>query len=224
MRSGVYALLVALLVASTLAIPSFALAHTPAVSITAPADGATIYTAFPAVVAITTQVVHDQLQDLNAFDVVVDNVSILPLGALGNPFPANTCSPSQMDAPHGISSCSANALTSTGSVTTPWSVNGPGTYSITVVTRHRSTEGEDDVAVTLALLNVEHPAPPAVANGFLNATYDKKALTSRIRGCVISMIAENHAKYSAYGPKGGPYDEAIIQGDAAAYLKACGGI
>lgn len=214
----------ALFVASSLIAPSLALAMTPTVSITAPADGATIYTNFPAEVPITTQVVHVQLQNLRAFDVVVDNVSILPQGALGNPFPSNACSAAQMDAAHGVSGCTADALTNTAWVTTPWTVNGPGTYSITVVTRHTSDMGEDDISVTLALLNVEHPAPPAVANAYLNATYDKKALTSRIRGCVISVIAENHAKYSAYGPKGGPYNEWMIQEDASAYFVECSGI
>ncbi len=213
----------ALLFVFLLSVPSLAVADSPTVTIMSPADGATIYTTFPAVVQITTQVVHDPLTSLNVFDVVVDNDSILPQDALGNPFPSNVCSSSQMDAAHGVASCSTDQA-STAWVATPWTVYGPGTYSLTVVTKHRNLEGDDDVAVTLALLTVEHPAPPAVANAYLNATYDKKALTSRVRGCVISMIAENHAKYSAYGPKGGPYDEGMIQGDASAYVEACGGI
>lgn len=212
----------ALLLASTLTAPTPSSADAPLLSITAPVDGSTIYTTFPAVVPITTQIVHDPLGVVKVFDVLVNNDSLLPLGALGNPFPSNACSASQMDAAHGVSSCSTNGST-TGSVTTPWTVSGPGTYSITVVTRHQNDVGDDDVSVTLALLNVEYPAPPAVANAYLNATYPKKSLTSQVRGCVISMIAENHAKDSAYGPKGGPYDEALIQYDAAAYFTACGG-
>jgi hypothetical protein len=189
-----------------------------------PVDGSTIFVAgFPVSIDITSKITHSPLSSVNAFDVQESGVSILPLGALGNPFPSNLCSVAQMDAAHGVSSCSVSG--DTGTVVTPWTVTGPGLYSLSIEARHQGNEGTDEADVSVLLLNVEYPAPPAVANAYINslALALRKLFVSGVRGCVISQIAENHAKVEKYGPKGGPYNTALIQSDVRAYGPACGG-
>ena len=78
----------------------------------------------------------------------------------------------------------------------------------------------DEVSVAYALMAVEFPAPPSVGNAYLN-TLPKSSVSAKKRGCVISMIAGNHAQLNKYGPKGGPYDESLIRSDAIGYLAGC---
>ena len=70
-------------------------------------------------------------------------------------------------------------------------------------------------------VSVEYPAPPAVANAYLNATYTKQQLNAKRRGCIVSQIADNHAKDSKYGPKGGPHNTDEIEDDAEYYFLNC---
>jgi hypothetical protein len=73
------------------------------------------------------------------------------------------------------------------------------------------------------MLAVEYPAPPAVANAYINSDPTYKAAPGKKRGCIISKVAEKHAKWSddpyvGYGPKGGPYIEEAIEADVDYYM------
>ncbi|MDH4583803.1 hypothetical protein E8F20_18270 [Pseudomonas sp. BN415] len=98
-----------------------------------------------------------------------------------------------------------------------WSVPGPGTYSLVATATHGRDDGFESAIVEFLMLAVEFPAPPAVANTYINGIPDYKSASGKKRGCVISKIAENHAKDSKYGPKGGPYSEPMITADVDEY-------
>jgi hypothetical protein len=66
-----------------------------------------------------------------------------------------------------------------------------------------------------------HRAPPAVANAYIDGDALLKALSGRKRGCIISKIAEQQARFAAYGPQGGPYDEGAIRAAALSYSSLC---
>jgi hypothetical protein len=66
-----------------------------------------------------------------------------------------------------------------------------------------------------------HGAPPAVANAYIDGDAFLKALSGRKRGCIISKIAEQQARFAAYGPQGGPYDEGAIRAAALSYSNLC---
>jgi hypothetical protein len=212
-------LLAALLVCLTSGIS----ADTPGVVITSPSG--TVYSAsFPFTLPISFNVTHHEVKNLNVLDVQVNGTSIFTNeDPIGNPFsgPGNTnaCS-SGMTAPN-ISACNV-ADSDHASATAPWSVPAPGAYTIAVSIRHQSATGEAEEEVIISQLNAEHPAPPAVANAYINANL--KSGAAKVRGCVISKIAENHAKDSKYGPKGGPYDEGLIESDVVYYWPTCGGV
>jgi hypothetical protein len=53
----------------------------------------------------------------------------------------------------------------------------------------------------MSSVEVEFKAPPAIANEYINDFY--RHLAPKNRGCVVSKIAQNHAKEVKYGPKGG---------------------
>jgi hypothetical protein len=101
-------------------------------------------------------------------------------------------------------------------------INAPGSFPLTVTTKLRRTDGELNDAVNVQLLAVEFPAPPAVANEYINTSGLKSQLSAKQRGCVISWIAQRHAQESAYGPKGGPYDATKIQQDVTYQMPYCG--
>jgi hypothetical protein len=212
-------ILAALLVSLTSGIS----ADTPVVVIASPTG--TVYSAsFPFTLPISFTVTHHEVKNLNVLDVQVNGVSIFTGGnAIGSPFsgPGNTnaCS-SGMSLPN-ISACNV-ADSDHSSATAPWSVPAPGTYTIAVSIKHQNDVGEDEEEVIISQLSAEHPAPPAVANAYINANL--KSGAAKVRGCVISRIAENHAKDSKYGPKGGPYDEGFIQSDVLSYWPVCGGV
>ncbi|MDT4840645.1 hypothetical protein FQZ97_744730 [compost metagenome] len=98
-----------------------------------------------------------------------------------------------------------------------WSVPKPGSYNLVVTAAHGNDDGTTSTVVEFLMLAVEYPAPPAVANAYINGTPDYKSASGKKRGCVISKIAENHAKDSKYGPKGGPYNEPAITADVNDY-------
>lgn len=214
--------LLALAVVALAAPAELAYADDPTILITAP-SGVHYVSSFPFSTSITVQVSHPtgQLSDLNVFDVKVapsgaTPTSILPAGPLGNPFPSNACSSSQMVIAKGVTGCSVNAGTATVSVN--WGNIYAGTYTIEVVARHSSQEGSDSETATFQLVSVEHPAPPAVANAYIKTL---AKLPAKVHGCVISSIAEQHAKFASYGPKGGPYNTNAIQQDVLTFIGAC---
>jgi hypothetical protein len=214
LSAGMVAL--ALIVVST----GSAFADAPVIQITSPTSATTVYVpTFPATLSINFTVSHSPLSGLNVLNVKVDDTSIFTDGQpIGNPFPSDVCSSSQMILPN-ISFCSASGTQAT--VYAPWTVGEPGTYAIVVSAKHTSAIGDDDEDVQVSLLAVEYPAPPAVANAYLKATYSK--LKGGVHGCIISKIANEHAMNSKYGPKGGPYDEGLIKIDADANKVECGG-
>jgi hypothetical protein len=97
------------------------------------------------------------------------------------------------------------------------------------VTANKS--GPNDVCetaqfVVLEFLAVEFKAPPALANEYLNSDPYYSSLSGKRRGCVISQVANHHAKESKYGPKGGDgvtypgvgYDLVAIRADVDFYF------
>ena len=190
-------------------------ADTPVINVTSP-TGTVFVSSFPYAATITLTVHHATLSGLNVLEVSVDGSSLT--GVIGNPFDnSNQCRPTAFAGTPG-STCNTSSEND-ATITVPWSVPGPGTYSISIRTRHQGDEGTDTEDVTFSLVAVEYPAPPAIANAYINATY--KNANPKKRGCVISQIANNHAQYSRYGPKGGPYDNALVKSDVDVYIGAC---
>ena len=194
-----------------------AYAHAPDVELTI--ASAIAVPSFPTTVTIPLTVVHNRLQDLHVFEVLVNGVSLT--GVVGDPFDTtNQCKDPNLTSV--ASSCATNGL-DTAQVAIPWTVNGPGSYVITMRIRHQGTEDTDEETVAVTLIVAEYPAPPAIANQYIAAK--KYKLTSGTRGCIISAIAQNHAHDNKYGPKGGPYDNALVNSDVDFYrLGACYGL
>ena len=207
------------------------LADQPTVTILQP-TGTVYLNAFPAVVPVGFQVNANgvtsqgrlyELHDLNVLEVKVDGLSIIG-DSIGSPFhlggqggPFNSCDNVLANA--AFTACNVDTATQ-ATVGLNWTVPAAGTYSLLVSAKHTGDTGLDEETVTFLTLNVEYPAPPAVANAYLNANNPPK---SKVRGCIISAIAELHAKDSAYGPKGGPYDNELIIEDVLEFRADCGG-
>ena len=203
------------LMASLLAFapPPNAKADTPVITINSP-TGTVFVSSFPYNTTIGLSIHHVSLKDLNVLEVTVDGNTLT--GVIGNPFDnSNQC---RSAAFVGGSTCNTSS-DDDATVTVPWSVPGPGTYSVGVRIRHQGNEGIDEEDVTFNLVAIEYPAPPAIANGYINSVYKKLSATKR--GCVISQIANNHAHDSKYGPKGGPYDSDLVKADVDTYLYSC---
>ena len=188
-------------------------ADTPVINITSP-TGTVFVSSFPYATTISLSIHHVSLSNLNVLEVTVDGNSLT--GIIGNPFDgSNQCRPVAFV---GGTTCNTSS-TDDATVTVPWSVPAPGTYSVGVRIRHQGSEGIDEEDVTFSLVAVEYPAPPAIANGYINSVY--KGISAKKRGCVISLIANNHAHDSKYGPKGGPYDNDLVKADVDTYIYAC---
>jgi hypothetical protein len=214
---------------SCLALSGLSFAAEPIVEITEPTAENIVYSAsFPFVQPISFTLeattkkqgqdqVSAELQDLNGLDVKVDDETIINGGdPIGNPFTnANACAGSLLDSATCTVLDAKNA-----EVTVPWTVDEPGQYTITVSVRIQSDTGQDEEVVMVEMLNAEYPAPPAVANAFIKA--NPAVLTHKKQhGCVISRIANEHAKYPTFGPKGGPYDTAKIHEYVEHFAASC---
>lgn len=189
----------------------------PTLNISSPTG--TVYSgSFPYTQPVAAQITMNagELGDLTGFNVKIDNESIT--GNL-NPY-ANTTNLCTTDVTTNGRTCSFTSAT-VGTITVPWTVTAIGTYTITVVARYLNAQGLDTEQVTVANSSAEYPAPPAVANAFINSTNWRTTMTGKQRGCVISKIAEQHGKYSKYGPKGGPYDANMIQYDVGSFAGFC---
>jgi hypothetical protein len=164
--------------------------------------------------------VHSQLQNLVNLDVQVDATSLTSF-PVATPFEvvAGTrfCTAALIAA---TTACNTSG-NDTASAAVNWQIPAPGTYAILVKVAHGANTGTDtdEVSYALELVNVEYPAPPAVANAYINQTYSR--LSGGIRGCIISQIANEHAMNEKYGPKGGPYNDALIQSDVVAFKSSC---
>lgn len=200
--------------------PIAATAHEPTMTILEP-TGIVYLESFPAVVPVKFDVQHAEVKDLNKLEVTVDGSSILTTPEVGNPFqaPGNINSCAVINGRSDFTSCSLLSANQV-EVGFNWTVPAAGTYSLLVSVKHKNDTGEDVESVQFLTLTAEYPAPPAVANAYLNAHNPPKG---KVRGCIISAIAELHAKDSAYGPKGGPYDENAIHVDVDDFRAACGG-
>ena len=64
-------------------------------------------------------------------------------------------------------------------------------------------------------------APAAIAGRFISGDAILQTLPGPVRGCIIGQIAEQQARYWAYGPQGGPYDSAAIQAAARSFAAGC---
>jgi hypothetical protein len=213
--------------AIALCVTARASAHAPQISITSPADGSTIFVgAFPYTGSLTLSVVHSELKQLNQLNAAMDGNALF--AQVGSPFTnANGCH----DALVAVSTnCSTNG-SDQATVVVPFTVTGPGTHAFSASVKHPPSETEaEEVEVTFAItLSVEYVAPPAVANSMINSDpARKKAASAKVRGCVISAIAERHAKENYYAmdqsKRGGPYDHALIENDLNYFWYQCGGV
>jgi hypothetical protein len=187
----------------------------PIVEITSPTTATVFSSSWPVSVPITTRITmqEGEIGRVTQFNIKVNNAVVLDNT---NPYKQgdNTCN---LSALYSCTSVSPVA----GTITAPFSVSAPGVYTIVASARYQNDIGSDAETLTYMELAVEYPAPPAVANAFLNSPLMKPLMTAGQRGCVISKIAENHAKLSAYGPKGGPYNQTSIQNDASNFLSQC---
>lgn len=66
-----------------------------------------------------------------------------------------------------------------------------------------------------------HRAPPAIANAYIDGDSFLNALPGSRRGCIVSKIAGQQARFSAYGPHGGPYDESAVRAAVLSYASLC---
>ena len=188
-------------------------ADDPIINIIGP-TGTVNVSSFPHPATITLTINHSKLHDLQVLKVTVDGDPLFE--TVGNPFDNDDlCRPVAFT---GGSTCIASD-DSNATITIPWSVAAPGTFSVGVSIKHQGDTGIDTETVTFSLVAVEYPAPPAIANAYINSTY--KGISAKKRGCVISLIANNHAHDSKYGPKGGPYDNNLVRSDVDAYIYSC---
>jgi len=193
----------------------------PTINITGP-TGTVFVSSFPFGTNITMQLSHPAgLANLQVFDVEVAQVSPVStpftlLTHIGNPFDSNGACSNQMTPANQVSACSVN--TGVGNVSVMWQVPAAGTYSIQVTLKYKGADGIDLVSATFELLlSVEYPAPPAIANAFINANPTLKKSASTIRGCVVSQIAHLQSQTQKYNPSPGPYNVPLVQSDVTAF-------
>lgn len=194
-----------------------AVANEPLIELVSPAPSTTVFVpGFPATVPVSFTITHDPLDRVNVLKVVSAGTTV-PSDASGNPFSSSGCAAQ-------VTSLGYTGCAVTGTVATlgfAWGIPAPGQYTLQISAKHMNALGEEEEVVSFQLISVEYPAPPAVANKYINTYY--RTLKSGVRGCIISAIAELHAHDSAYGPKGGPYDEAAIRQDVEDFKPDCGG-
>ncbi len=205
----------ALLLASLLVAP--ALAHAPTLTITSP-TGTVFVNQFPYNTSITFTVSHAQLKDVNVMNVYVNGAQMWDGEAVGKPFDNDNNCKSTLTL--HTSSCGTNG-SDQATVTVPLVIPVAGAYTLTVSLKHTGDTGSDEEVATFQLLAVEYPAPPAVANAYINSDPALKALSGKKRGCVVSQIANEHGKNETYGPKPGPYDASLIQSHVWQFLSSC---
>ena len=193
----------------------------PTVTILSPTSAATLFSAtFPFTQTVSFKVGHaETLANVQVLDVSVNNVTIVNGGQpIGNPFGVDgLCVSALTTAPN---TC-VNASTYEATVGVPWTISGPGTYSLLVSAKYKGTDGSDQETILVAQTSVEYPAPPAVANAYINSDAYLRALSGKKRGCIIAKVAEQHAQFSAYGAKGGPYNEDAIRAATLSFASGC---
>jgi hypothetical protein len=148
---------------------------------TAP-TGPLYVSSFPYSAPITFSIYHgpstdspsttSELKNVGVLDVLVNGTSLFGQ-PIGNPFGnTNTCS-SDMVLPK-VSNCAVqNANNAT--VTVPWSIPGPGSYVLLVSAKHQNDVGDDTETLQVFVVTAGYPAPPAIANAYINANAPLKA-------------------------------------------------
>ena len=202
---------------------SAAFATEPTLNITSP-TGSVVVSGFPYGVPITLTVYHpDELKATNVLDVQVNGKSILPgQTAIGNPFQlsGNDTGCSAAVNSGGLSCTLGDVYHAT--VTVPWTVSSPGSYVLSISLKSTGDTGTDSETVNVQVVSLEYPAPPAIANEYINTTDLKKA-APKIRGCVLNVIAHNHGQDHKYGPAPGPYNNPLVREDVRTLWPSCGG-
>jgi hypothetical protein len=194
-------------------------AEAPAVAITGPSG--TIYVpAFPYNTTIDMTIGHSNLNSISNMKVEVSGAASATIFDT-KPFADQDCS-AELIAASAHCATSGSPVATQAEVKLKWSVPVAGLYTITVSTTHGNEHGTDSGAATfvLQMVTVEYPAPPAVANGYLNTL--KPLPASTVRGCVISQIAAN-AQEGRYGDRPGPYNVELIHADVDYLLPGCTG-
>ena len=215
MKTRIILVLAALLVASA------AFGDVPSVTITAPTGSLTI-PSFPYDSAITFNLMHEVLGTLNVLDITVNGTSILPGGnAIGNPFDNDGACSNNITGNTAIMACS-NTDSNHATVTVRWTIPEPGSYVIVVSVKHQGATGVDEETVEVSVVTAGYPAPPAIANKYINSSSSKGG-APKVRGCVLNQIAKIHSEHLKYGPPGGPYNESLVQSDVRDFWPGCGG-
>jgi len=213
-------------------------AHAPTVAILSPTTGNTIFaesTDFPLTVPVSFRVNHYEpganppatekdVRDVSEVKVSIartapSNLAYADIAVLDHPWKTGSgvgCNPAN---PASVTSCGTTGNTQ-GDATVSWSATGFGTYSVKVTAKHASATGQDEetgIVIAEEIVSVEWPAPPAIANAYINANYKKSSATQR--GCIIKKITErDHLRL--YGERPGPYNEVAIETDVELFRGA----
>jgi hypothetical protein len=198
------------------------MAADPVITVTGP-TGTIFVSSFPYSAPITFAVYNGpstdnaatnaELKNLNVLEVSVNGTQIF--GTAGNPFDNDNACTSQMSLPTVLNCSVLNANNAT--ITVPWSIPAPGTYLIAVTVKNRGDEGEGTGTLNVNLLSVEYPAPPAIANQYINEVSALKSAAPKIRGCVLNEIAREHGQNQKYGPAPGPYNNLLVKQDVKVF-------
>lgn len=217
--------LAAALAAGSMAATSVALADAPTVTVGTNPAGPIIELINPGLdpVQVSAGLGHSpNLNSIQAFDLLVDGGSGFAsiIGGPKNPYTGGNACDSTITSLANLVSCATNN-SNAGTITVSWTP-AVGVYIVRATARHGGNTGTDDEEVTIVqetVVSVEYPAPPAVANEYINSKY--KRISGSCRGYIISTIAGEHAKDEKYGDKGGPYDEDLIYEDVEYYKEMC---
>ena len=64
-------------------------------------------------------------------------------------------------------------------------------------------------------------SPAALAEAAIAGDAALRALPGRARACIVAHVAEQQARFGAYGPKGGPYDAPAVRAAVTSFASAC---
>ena len=196
-----------------LSLPAYA--NAPTVTILSPVTGNTIFAVpadFPIIVPVSFRVTHvdpgnnppataKDMRDVSQVKVSISqtapsSVAYADIAVLDHPWKNGSsvgCNPAN---PAAVTSCGVTA-------------------------KHASDVGQDEetgIVIAEEVVNVEWPAPPAIANAYINANYKKLAATQR--GCIIRKITErDHLRL--YNERPGPYNNIAIQTDVELFRANC---
>jgi hypothetical protein len=220
--------------ALVLAAAATAFANEPQITITSP-SGALYVNQFPYSAPITFSIYHgpstdspsttSELKNVHVLQVLVNGTPLIDFsdgGPLGKPFDNNNQCSNQMNVGNGVLNCSANDANH-ATVTVPWTISGPGSYVLLVSVKHKNEVGNDTETVQVFLVTAGYPAPPSIANTYINSVASLKSAAPKVRGCVLNEIAREHGQNNKYGPQGGPYNDPLVRHDVFVFWTgSCG--